>query len=588
MCGIVCYIAKDPRYSVLTSHIALVQSALHSRGPDFLSLQVSNDSRILVANSILSVNQHLGGYTFPSLESDEFYAYNGEIYHSEGYSVLSGLSDTHYLLKQLRSSRSLESCLYESAFRGCFAFVYVNKGEDGEVSIKYGVDFFGERNLFAYEDDRRLILSSIPALCLELASIHENVKPGLNRAFLSSYIRSRNLLDSPGSFVDQVTPIPPGSLVQVSLLSNGKKIYKSYDSWHPDSLLSLLRRTEKHDSLHPISSLHFSSPLSASAALIVSGGVDSSLVASEAIANRHQNDTAITLTFGSQDLVALQAPALVEQLNIYPHLMHDVSVGCFAQSMQQCYELLLCPLPTHSYASALILGQVAAESGSRILFGGDGADELHLGYPQYLSSFIQKDFSSIASPYSSFEMDSEYQSLGLQHLFSDADPLLETRSAIRAAYFNLLCSLNIPEVDAAIKSTLIMDIRYNMHSTGLLAGDLIVSSVSIESRSPFVFIGSFLNLLLSTLPLQSNICKPYLQKLFINTFRRPPFQKMGFSGFPNESGALLLSEFGLSGLPYLAELYDFNFMSVFPFMSRRAQWKMINSELFLYRLSSSR
>ena len=330
-----------------------------------------------------------------------------------------------------------------------------------------------------------------------------------------------------------------------------------------------------------LSSPHFILHPSITSSYIVSGGIDSSLVASTTFAHPSANQNYLTLTFGDKDFAANSAQDLISSNTCLEHYIKNVSIAEYTEALQESLLLSLSPLSTHSVPSALILGKMAFSLGSRVIYGGDGADEMYLGYPQYLTIFnSQRDLFN-CSPYSSYECDAEIQKLQLMHLFDDAQVHKYDRSNLYSEYSSLFeQECGFPAKEAAIKATLLLDIRYNLHSSALLANDIMISHSSVEPRSPFVSIYHLVNMLKAPIEFPLSRTKPVLTKHFEKIFSSPAPVKQGFSGYPNESALELLR----SSNPFLgniSDIYHFDFASVFSEMSRRLQWKVLNSELFL-------
>ena len=88
----------------------------------------------------------------------------------------------------------------------------------------------------------------------------------------------------------------------------------------------------------------------------------------------------ITLTFDEKDSVALFADKLFDKLYT-GQLVRNVDRDSYYESYLQTLKLCCSPIPSHDFASANLLYEML-EPGS-ILYGGDGADELFLGYKYY-------------------------------------------------------------------------------------------------------------------------------------------------------------------------------------------------------------
>ena len=64
-------------------------------------------------------------------------------------------------------------------------------------------------------------------------------------------------------------------------------------------------------------------------------------------------------------------------------------------------ELLGSPIHSHSLASTHLMAERVKEHGINVLYGGEGADELSVGYNTYSNLYEQSDHSKISTIYSS-------------------------------------------------------------------------------------------------------------------------------------------------------------------------------------------
>ena len=274
----------------------------------------------------------------------------------------------------------------------------------------------------------------------------------IDKSLLSSYIRSRNMLDSPFSFYENIQLLPPGTYTYCSYVSDSKKLIKGYSSWDPKSISTLVRNSSfSADKDNFLSLPHLTLHPSISSSYVVSGGLDSSLVASTTFPNPKPNQNYITLTFGEKDRIANSAKDLISSKSHLEHFIKDVSTHEYTAALQESISLSLSPLSTHSVPSALILGKFASSVGSRVIYGGDGADEMHIGYPQYLDAFNSVNLNN-NSPYGSYELDEEIYKFELTDLFHDADSYDEERKTLYSDYMSILINeLRLSAKEASIK-----------------------------------------------------------------------------------------------------------------------------------------
>ena len=233
-----------------------------------------------------------------------------------------------------------------------------------------------------------------------------------------------------------------------------------------------------------------------------------------------------TLEFGAKDSPATFAKDIAAENNTN-HTSLQVEQDHYRETLDNLYVDLLIPMPTHSFPSYSVLCSLAKNNGTRILVGGEGADEIFNGYTAYKNiSNPDSGESYSVSPYSSF---------------SDQFELFDAEEEIR--FKN--CALRNEEqtggdIPNRITSSLFLDAIVQLSSAGLFAADQIGGLHGIESRSPLAnpfAISARLNIMLrgewgkiydGKKYLQDKLClmsEAYKQK-------RPP--KQGFSGFPNE------------------------------------------------------
>ena len=82
----------------------------------------------------------------------------------------------------------------------------------------------------------------------------------------------------------------------------------------------------------------------------------------------------------------------IEQIN--------VNVDLFENFLEESYRSICMPLPTHSFISQAILAREVNKNGAKILFTGDGGDELFGGYEFYKTLEYDKEYKYNPSVYS--------------------------------------------------------------------------------------------------------------------------------------------------------------------------------------------
>ena len=147
---------------------------------------------------------------------------------------------------------------------------------------------------------------------------------------------------------------------------------------------------------------------------------------------------------------------------------------------------------------------------------------------------------------------------------------------------DILTSFGESESSSIKRANCVIDYMYQLPMVGLIATDTITSDTGLEGRTPYVrsqlaryILNSPLEFCLGGNHSENYIPKAPLYEIFGKNFKRIPMEKIGFSGFPNESKV------------YLGDPKDWFVFDVFPFMidwmkkDRALEWKVINIEWFL-------
>ena len=568
MCGVGLIYKKtggDIREASLDKFIA----PLERRGPD--KLLVSRVSkRCYMINSILSIKHNEFPYQDRMIRvsssvdpesGQKLFAFNGEIYDWDTYSESENGIDTGYVQKLVQQKNYLS--LYKN-YSGFFSFIEVSF-DHGSAYIRYGTDTLGEKSLFVYSDsDFIIVCSTIASIVSFLRSEGKCVRGNLQG--LSRYFLSRHYLFMGDSPFEGIKKIEGGKVFEYNTGKNECRcIYDAAirlesESFDTTGLLDVIEKAAYNDAV------------SHKAAYIFSGGIDSSLTASVGSQLEHTkrcDKLFVTLTFGERDQAALQAREAARSIGISDFLEIPVSIEDYQDALARFYREYFIPAPTHSFISNDILCSFLSRMGIRLLYGGEGADELFQGYEAYMNMFLDNGLEiGSSSPYSRVESGGP---LGIPK-----DYCREEDDAYVKDYLGRFSRLSIP----GEKAGFLLDATIQLQSTGNLCADLTGSHHGIESRSPFVNLNN-----LKRLPqsidsfMKERQCKPDLRRFFLSVFEdRYLMPKQGYSGYPNEAASRLISS---KKFPMCSELLGLNIKDSFDKLDRSLQWKMYNMELFI-------
>lgn len=368
MCGILGAIATAGRFDRPVD-VSRGGRFIGRRGPDSMKLWTSPDGRVDILHARLAIVDEGGVAHQPltDLQTGTTVAFNGEIYnYPELRAELSTFpyrtsSDTEVILAAYR--RWGIGGL--SRLRGMFALVVVD-GTSGTVYLAR--DHVGKKPLFLAEWDGHLIFGS-SVLAIAAASSRS---PELHSAAATAYWADGHVNPTCSVFTG-CRPVLPGEIVEVP--RDGA--VRSFEIDEPagdrpagDSnraqLTDLLRQAvlrRLRDNPHPVS--------------LLSGGIDSTVVTAAL-----KRETSLqTLTLGSlvpwtQD--ERYARYASRRLHL-PLKVISPAVGRIEDDVDFCLELQDEPLGMMSFLPLALLLRAVKPYG-RILFTGDGGDEVFLGY----------------------------------------------------------------------------------------------------------------------------------------------------------------------------------------------------------------
>ena len=264
---------------------------------------------------------------------------------------------------------------------------------------------------------------------------------------------------------------------------------------------------------------------------VLSGGVDSTLVtcfaAKKAFAFGERIKT-LTLSFGGKDLPAMRMPEVSSEQKTV-HVSHDVTLEEYEGSLRKLYLKMLMPMPTHSFPSFDVLCSLANKQKSRILVGGEGADEIYNGYAAYagFTRPVRYNHCSL-SPYTSV-LD--------EHGIFDQGEI--EKSDLTRAFQSFDFSKKRRHIQN-VSVSLFLDAIVQLSSAGLFCADQVGGLWGIESRSPLanpLVISARLKLMLENSwgPIydEKALLRSKLESLS-PTWQSINVKKQGFSGFPTE------------------------------------------------------
>jgi asparagine synthase (glutamine-hydrolysing) len=377
MCGIAGFTAPGPEANAV---LAAMNRALAHRGPDGSGIFV--DREVALGHTRLAIIDLAGGVQ-PRVDeaSGDALVFNGEIY---GYRALADeLRGAGIILRDRSDTEVLFQLIRRDGVRGAveridgmFAFAF----RDGATGALHLVrDRFGEKPLYWGTADGRLVFASeASALFCHPAFRAAAPDPRAAYAFLLF-----EYLPGTASGWSGIEKLEPGTILT---LKNGRISRERY--WQPhlgprrpvtpdeaaDQLDELLRRSVRHQIVADV-------PVG----VFLSGGIDSSLVTALA-AEAAPDLTAFTVRIGGQGFddsfdETPHAVAVARHLGVR-HEVVELGQADLVAAFDAVSARLSEPLADSSLLPTYLVCQ-AARRLMTVALGGDGADELFAGYPNF-------------------------------------------------------------------------------------------------------------------------------------------------------------------------------------------------------------
>lgn len=536
MCGIaVVYSKKEKIHHNL---IKIAENELSPRGPVTSTHYLGDDVYMFQSVLPIQTDRNPEDNLVYLPQNFKVTLYNGEIFEDHEY-----ISDTE-LIKETN-----DLCGTLGHVDGMFAVCVVERYGTWFDVAGYR-DLQGEKRLFYYDSPNLFIASSTPRFILKVMEEYgESIR--VNEVSLKDYYVTRHYISN-STGISGIYQLPLGSklcyngYLSINTIWTPRKYlnkdltkellnlpYANYSKYLYDVLFRTINRMQEN--VHPHVTTYSS----------FSGGIDSAIVTALLEESQIKIQRAMTITFGEKDPVALNAWRLFNQLKT-KQLVRDVDIEDYYSSYLHCLELCCSPIPAHDFPSANLMYEMMEPES--ILYGGEGSDELFLGY-EYYRNCIKSEYAQPVRNRFDLSFGEEIQ--------EDYDYVFD---------FFLDCGYNTK--DAHIKSCSFVDYFHQLPNSTFLELDLIGSHHGIECRTPFT--RKEVVILGLNSPVDYIQGKRPLNDMFENYFKCYPYPKKGFNGYPNELYKYSSTDFDKS--KKIFGDYD---------IDRVTEWKYINTEFFL-------
>ena len=384
--NIMCGILGTINFQFTKTHLDLISH----RGPDDQGIiENSIDShRILFAHTRLAIVDLSPAGHQPMVSNCGRYViiFNGEIYnHKVLRQKLKGI--------KFRGHSDTETILYYVAkyglegikdFNGIFSFAFLDK--------KFGTiwvcrDPFGIKPLYYWQKSEKFIFAS------EIRPIQQLVNDSVKIDNLATLLRLR-YSPSPDTLFKNICKLQPGHAISIKLSKNrlSKTIIPfAFPPKHVKVPLTLDEATDQYGYLLE-QAINRQLMSDVEVGILLSGGIDSALVAKFAQKYTPYHMKAFTVGFSEQDesdeIKDAQNTAATIGLN---SIITRISFKDFLKIFHSCINIVEEPLATTSIIPMYYLSELAA-SNVKVVLSGQGADESLGGYGRYQGELYHNFF----------------------------------------------------------------------------------------------------------------------------------------------------------------------------------------------------
>jgi asparagine synthase (glutamine-hydrolysing) len=390
MCGIVGYAGRPG--AVTANLLAAMRDTIAHRGPDDSGIWSSPDGSVVLGHRRLAILDlsPAGAQPMENSSRRSVIVFNGEIYNHEELRRelaadgvhFTGRSDTEVLLAAYDAWG--ERCV--ARLRGMFAFAIYDQTR-GVLFLAR--DRAGEKPLYWAEHRGGLVFASELKALMADPEFPRRLSPeGL------AYYLSFGYVPGDKCILEGVHKLPPAHCLSWSLTGGAPKINRYWDipSARREDASSI---DELTDDLQRLLTAAVSEQLVADVplAVLLSGGVDSSLVAAIAAQVSHHKVRTFTVTLPNHPRLdeSRFARSVAQYLGTdHVELPLDHSSADLVQKLAIQFDE---PIADSSMIPTYLLAKTVSQH-CKVVVGGDGGDELFGGYRSYQSALQREKLRS--------------------------------------------------------------------------------------------------------------------------------------------------------------------------------------------------
>jgi asparagine synthase (glutamine-hydrolysing) len=377
MCGIFVVSSREELTEEEINEFKKVSQLLSHRGPDADGFYISPNKKVFMAHKRLSIIDLSEKSNQPMKRNNLVIVFNGEIYNfkeireileKKGHQFATN-SDTEVILSAYQEFGM--DCL--SLLKGMFAFCIYDEKENILFCSR---DRVGEKPMVYYKNERYIILSSEIKPIVELSFFKKSIdKESLFLYFLGNYRH----IPEPFSIWQGVRKLKPASFI---IIKDGDilkedfyyqpKINYEIKNYSKEQIKKIVKEKV-------IESIKLTSVADVPISILLSGGVDSSIIAYVLKTILKKDVVAFTYGASPDDEEVKRAKYVAERLKI-PHKIFYFDHIDVEKRIKNIIKIYAEPLSLLQFAYSDVLYEAIKREGFKVVITGNGSDELFYGY----------------------------------------------------------------------------------------------------------------------------------------------------------------------------------------------------------------
>ena len=385
MCGLIGYFQNQRNYfhEENIKKFNNLLSNLECRGPDNLDYFVDDKKKNYLGHtrlSILDLSEN-SNQTIYSLNKNLIMVFNGEIYnHQKLFDRIKNLniskqiqiSDTRILLEHI-SQFGIQETLNLTNGMYAIALYDISKNK-----LYLARDFWGKKPIYYYNDLNKIFFSSTISPILKSKILNNKI----NLSSLNEYFEQGFITGHQGSIIKGVKQLRPNSILEFDLSNEQLRLTKEVliiEEKYPEKKFFELPKFEEKI----INSVNLRLKSDVNAGLLLSSGIDSSVVAS--ISSKiNKNINTFTIGFknlGINDDETSVASQISKSLGLKNQklIFDNKSISNFVNNLEVAFDE---PFADSSQIPSMIVFSEISKF-AKVAITGDGGDEIFYGYNRY-------------------------------------------------------------------------------------------------------------------------------------------------------------------------------------------------------------